>query len=340
MIINFISGKDLGGPKQSFILYAKALQELAPPLVCLIRQGALLKNLLIKQALNYKEINYYRSGPLAFKKTSAINTLQSLNSKLIFVHKTLDLKWVAKALPNTKIIGIVHSFSNDNIQYADALIAVSNKVKEFLIKKNYNNPIYVIPNITELGSTPKNKTLSDTPLIGSMGVFRRTKGFALFIKTLHLLKKDNVKFKAILAGKGRLYYYYKYLIYKYKLQKHLQLKSWVFNHQREAFLDSLDLYICPSKSETFGMAIIEAMARMKRVISTRCGGPEEIITNSVNGYLINNQDAGHLAKKIKALIKEPSLSKEVPDQAYQSVLKNYSSKTLKQSLKKLLDIYL
>lgn len=343
MIINFISGRDLGGPKQSFVFYAKILKKLHPQLICIIRKGALLKNLLTKQDLDYAEVNYYRTGLPSlwpFKKTSAVKTLQSYNPKLIFVHKTLDIKWIAKALPNTKIIGIVHSFQDYNLQYTDAVIAVSEKVKQFLIKKNCTKPIYVVPNIAELGSTPKNKALPDVPLIGSMGVFRRTKAFSIFIKAMHLLKKDNVQFKAVLVGKGQLYYYYKYLICKYQLQNHLQLKSWLANNQREAFLDSLDLYICPSKSETFGMALIEAMSRMKRVISTRCGGPEEIIIDSVNGYLVNNQDAKHLADKVKALIQDSSLSKNIPDQAYQSVVENYSSKTLTQSLKKLLDIYL
>lgn len=343
MIINFISGKDLGGPKQSFVLYSQALQQIHSPIFSILRKGALLKPVLNDQNIKSIEVNYFRSTLWPFKQ-KAIKEIKEklipLNAKVIFVHKALDLQLIATSLTNTKIIGVIHSFHAPNIEYADALIAVSEKVKQFLITKNYNKPIYVIPNITNTHLPVHNKPLPLVPLIGAMGVFRRTKGFHTLIKALYLLKKKKVKFKAVIAGKGRLYYYLKYLQWKYNLQGQLNIRPWVTNKERLKFLDSIDLYVLSSKSETFGMVVIEAMARMKRVIATKCGGPEEIITNNIDGYLIPKKSSLVLANKLEELIKNPHPSQHIPQRAYEKIIKNYSLDILVTKLKNLLNIYL
>jgi glycosyltransferase involved in cell wall biosynthesis len=42
-------------------------------------------------------------------------------------------------------------------------------------------------------------------------------------------------------------------------------------------LDGCDLFVLPSKYETFGVVLIEALARGKPVVSTACGGPDSFI---------------------------------------------------------------
>ncbi|MBE8221565.1 MAG: glycosyltransferase family 4 protein [Bdellovibrionales bacterium] len=343
MIVNFISGKDLGGSKQSFVLYSKALSKIHSPIFSVIRKGALLKQVMIDQNINFIEINYFRSKLWPFKNLAVKKIkkhLGNLDAKIIFVHKTLDLPIVSAALKNTKIIGVIHSFNASNIEYADALIAVSEHVKSFLIKQNYNKPIYVIPNITTMSSTSHSKTLPDVPVIGAMGVFRKTKGFHTLIKALFLLKKKRVKFKAIIAGKGNLYCYLKYLKWKYNLQDQLIISPWVQNNKRDNFLDSIDLYILPSKSETFGMVVIEAMAKKKIVIATKCGGPENIITNNTDGYLVDKQNSLALANKLEELIKNPKVSQHISDKAYQTVTNNYRMDNLITNLQNLISAYL
>lgn len=51
-----------------------------------------------------------------------------------------------------------------------------------------------------------------------------------------------------------------------------------------------DLWLCCSLIEGFGLTILEAMACRVPVVSTRCGGPEDIIDNNVNGLLCNIND--------------------------------------------------
>ena len=59
-----------------------------------------------------------------------------------------------------------------------------------------------------------------------------------------------------------------------------------------------DVLVLPSRVETFGIVAIEALASGVPVVATRCGGPEETITNDV-GRLVPPGDAGALARAIR-----------------------------------------
>jgi len=58
-----------------------------------------------------------------------------------------------------------------------------------------------------------------------------------------------------------------------------------------------DFYVCNSNIETFGMAVAEALMAGKPVICTRCGGPEEFLSDE-QGRLISAGNEGELTSAI------------------------------------------
>lgn len=66
---------------------------------------------------------------------------------------------------------------------------------------------------------------------------------------------------------------------------------------RSAVIDELDLcdgFVLPSRYETFGVVLIEAMTRGKPVVSTACGGPEAFVTPE-DGILVPTDNVAALA---------------------------------------------
>lgn len=84
-------------------------------------------------------------------------------------------------------------------------------------------------------------------------------------------------------------------------------------------IDHYEILVLPSKFESFGQVIIEAMARGKIPISSNTPGAAEIITNNKNGFLfeVNNVDqlrslldkVSNLSKSTKRNIKDAAIKR-------------------------------
>ena len=70
-----------------------------------------------------------------------------------------------------------------------------------------------------------------------------------------------------------------------------------------AYYREADLLVNPSLSESFGMALIEAMAHDLPVVATRIGGMPEIVVDGETGMLVEPNDAGALADAIVTLLR-------------------------------------
>lgn len=78
-----------------------------------------------------------------------------------------------------------------------------------------------------------------------------------------------------------------------------------------------------SDEEGFGMVIVEAMACGIPAVSTRCGGPDGIISNGVDGYLVEVGDAVALADRLCLLCSDIILNLEMGLQARNKVVSRF-----------------
>jgi glycosyltransferase involved in cell wall biosynthesis len=65
---------------------------------------------------------------------------------------------------------------------------------------------------------------------------------------------------------------------------------------------SADAFIFPSRTETLGLVLLEAMAAGCPVVAARSGGIPDIVTDGVNGYLFDPADErGAIAATVRLL---------------------------------------
>ena len=64
-----------------------------------------------------------------------------------------------------------------------------------------------------------------------------------------------------------------------------------------ALMQKSAVLVLPSRAESFGAVLVEALASGTPVIATRCGGPEDIVTDKV-GRLVASEDPEALANAI------------------------------------------
>lgn len=81
----------------------------------------------------------------------------------------------------------------------------------------------------------------------------------------------------------------------------------------------------PSDEEGFGMVVVEAMACGVPVIATRCGGPEEIITEGQDGFLVPLDDAREFARSLSAICADADLNARLGEAARRTVESRYAA---------------
>lgn len=113
--------------------------------------------------------------------------------------------------------------------------------------------------------------------------------------------KDQSKFKLVIAGDGALLESLKKQAKDLGISNQCRILGFQPRKKIIELLDQSHCFILSSHSETFGVVIIEAMARGLPAISSRIDGPTEII-NDRNGTFFESNNADDLAKRMSEMV--------------------------------------
>lgn len=201
-------------------------------------------------------------------------------------------------------------------KYADLIIPNSKKMginihKDFGIP---NSKIRIINNginyqkINQLSNEPVNDFSFDDNVnyIATVGRLNEPKNNKYLLDAFSVVCKKQTNLELLFIGDGSL---------KESLVKqvtNLQLDSKVhflgFKANPYKYLKKANLYVMSSKREGFPNALIEGMYVVGKVISTNCEtGPDEIISDEIDGYLVDLNDAVSFGNKIITLLNNKEL---------------------------------
>ena len=261
----------------------------------------------------------------AFRRVNALKKiLKEINSDIIHVRSRVPawLVYFANKSLKIKVVSTVHGFNSVGfyssiMQKSDAVICVSNSIKEY-IQKHYQtseNKITVIPRGIDLELfNPKNIDnsfiedfkkefdLKDKFIISSVGRVTQLKDYETFIKAILLVKKEIPNVKALIVG-GVRSDKEDYLNSLKNLIKELNLEENIIftgsQNKIEQIYALSDVIVSSSKKpESFGRAVAEAICMNKPVIATNHGGVKDIIIENVNGFFFEVGDDKELANNI------------------------------------------
>lgn len=109
----------------------------------------------------------------------------------------------------------------------------------------------------------------------------------------HALLKDDPNIRLKIGGDGPEKGFLEKKVKALGMGSRVEFLGKLDRHEVKKTLSLSQVFILPSRYETFGIVLIEALAMGVPVIGTRSGGPEDIITSQV-GELVPPGDAAAL----------------------------------------------
>jgi glycosyltransferase involved in cell wall biosynthesis len=184
--------------------------------------------------------------------------------------------------------------------------------------------IRVAPHGIDVSLFDPKKTARDSVRIVWFGRIERSKGLIVLLKAFQLLEKEPQKVELVIGGKIWDVDCYRELA-RYRSAMNLNNISFSgFVADLPSFLQKADIFALPSLQETFGIVNLEAMASGLPIVASSVGGVPEVVADNETGFLVPPGDPVKLAEKLRLLITDRELRRDMGRRGRQRVESLYS----------------
>jgi len=264
-----------------------------------------------------KEIEFLSDLNVSCKKVAEIHF--SMNNRMQFIMSRHN-GFIWKSLGKIRTYQLKKSVSK-----IDKLIVLTQKDKTQW-ERTHNN-IICIPNPNPLS----NQTVAnlDRHRVITVGKLDAQKGYDILINVWALVHQKFPFWKLDIFGVGEWNEMLYNRICELDLSDSVKLCG-LTNNVTEEYLKS-SIYVMSSRYEGLPMVLIEAMSCGLPLVSFDCEyGPSEIITDAVDGFLVEENNLEKFAAKICLLIENDELRKDMGNMASINVQRYSKDKIMNQ----------
>ncbi|PRX55312.1 N-acetyl-alpha-D-glucosaminyl L-malate synthase BshA [Flagellimonas meridianipacifica] len=214
-----------------------------------------------------------------------------------------------------------------SINKSDIVTAVSENLKQSTLKIfDIQKEVEVIPNFIDSKKYSQEYTdcqrslmaNEDERIVTHISNFRKVKRISDVIDVFYRIQKE-IPAKLIMVGEGPEKEGAELQCDKLGIaEKVIFLGN---SNEIDRILCFSDLFLLPSKSESFGLAALEAMINKVAVISSNTGGIPEVNIQGVSGFLADVGDVNEMAAKAIHILKDDNVMEKFKENAHQVALK-------------------
>ncbi|MBW4582115.1 MAG: glycosyltransferase [Tildeniella nuda ZEHNDER 1965/U140] len=166
------------------------------------------------------------------------------------------------------------------------------------------NTILSVPNGVpdrEMGAVESPLRKDDRLVVGSVGRLDAMKAHDILLRAIAQVDDVDV----VILGEGEQRATLEQLAMELGIRDRVTLPGWV--DEPRAYLPNFDVFVLPSRSEGFPLAIVEAMLAARPVVATKVGSIAEAVIHGETGFLIEKDDVMGLVSALRCLKADATL---------------------------------
>jgi len=168
-------------------------------------------------------------------------------------------------------------------------------------------------------------------IVGNIAEFTGFKDHVTWVNTVEeLVKRNNIKAKYILVGKGKLEKEIKDLVSEKNLNEHVIFTG--FRRDIPHVLPEFDLFMFTSNNEPTGGVLLESYACKVPIVAANAGGIPEVVVDTETGLLAEVGNPVDFADKVEYLFKQPELQDKFRTKGYNYLLDNFTKDVIAKKM--------
>jgi L-malate glycosyltransferase len=164
--------------------------------------------------------------------------------------------------------------------------------------------------------------IEDKITLGITKSLEKIYGIDILINAVSLLHKKDINVFLKIAGRGSEDKTLKELVNKLNLGDYIEFSEHLDHYDLNKFYNSVDIACFPSRSESFGVSVLEANSCGRPVVVSNVGGLPSIVTHELNGLIVENKTE-IIAKSLEELITNKDKARKMGEAGRELVLEHY-----------------
>jgi glycosyltransferase involved in cell wall biosynthesis len=233
------------------------------------------------------------------------------------------------------------------IKHADFLLPLGKFQAEYLIHYGAKvEDIYYFPNTSDVNSftvesnkyrnrkneLKKELGIKSKYIVLYVGRLTEEKGLFTLLRAFKEIKSsyDNVTF--LIIGEGELRDTLENFTSKKEIDN-VRFEGFVENKELPRYYAIADIFVLPSRDETWGVVVTEAMAcALPLILSDKVGSRGDLLREGKNGFCFKNDNFRQLASYIKRFLENPASLAEMGNNS-RNIIKNFDYSFCERNLR-------
>ncbi len=325
-IIQVLTDTNMGGAGMWVLNFLKCFRCNGYDIIVVLPEGAELTQKVKDIGMRVREVKGIADKSFSIGGVLRLRKLfKSERPDLVHSHACLSARIAAKMCkvkvvntrhcleePKKGIKKKIYAFINNSL--SDLFIGVSDAACKNIIEcgadKNkvklvYNGvfPLLRYDEERRAAAREKYNIKDEACVVGIVARLEEVKNHKLFLDSAELILKEEPDTVFVIVGGGSLEEELK----AYAKEKGID-KSVIFTGFQQDITEAmniLDINTLTSKKEALSLALIEGMSINIPVVATNSGGPCEVVSDGVSGYIVENENPNAFASAVVELIRDP-----------------------------------